>query len=437
MAILTSLFSSVSGINAFGTGLSVVSNNIANMATVGFKDSSIAFADVIGGNLSGASSGSEVGHGVSVNSIRSQFTQGSFETTGNGLDLALDGDGFFQLQSPAGAEAFTRAGLFSVNKDGFIVNPDGLFLQGYQADPTGNLSGQVGNLNVPSTTFPPQATTALDLVANIDSRATAPAAFDVNNPTTTSNFSTSLSVFDSLGNGHLVSVYFRKDAPVVPAPSGGNTWQWFAVVNANDSASGTAQIQAQGTLTFTPNGELDTEATGVSPTGGFDFSGGAAQNQAISLDFGNSITTDGGTGMDGVTQFGSTSAVLNQIQDGYGSGSLQRISVNNDGLITGLFTNGKSRTLGGITLGRFNNPQGLGKLGNNLYAISAESGQPILGAPNSAGMGKILPNSLELSNVDLAEQFVKMIEFQRGFQANSRVITVTDGMLQELVNLVH
>lgn len=432
MAILTSLFSSVSGINAFGTGLSVVSNNIANMATVGFKDSNVAFADVIGENLSGASSGSEVGHGVSVNSIRSQFTQGSFETTGNGLDMALDGDGFFLLRSPAGAEFYTRAGLFSVNKDGFIANPDGLFLQGYQADPTGNLlTGQVSNLNVASTTFPPQATTTMNLVANIDSRVNIPAAFDVTNPTNTSNFSTSMTVFDSLGNGHLVTVYFRKSATA----GTGNTWQWFAVVNANDSGNGVTEVQAQGTLTFTTNGELDTEATAASPTGGFDFSGGATQNQAINIDFGDSITTDTGTGLSGVTQFGSTSAVLNQIQDGYASGSLQRISVSNDGLITGLFTNGKSRTLGGISLGRFNNPQGLSKLGNNLYAVSSDSGQPIFGSPNSAGMGKILANSLELSNVDLAEQFVKMIEFQRGFQANSRVITITDEMLQELVNL--
>src|SRR5579884_508104 len=146
MAILTSLFSSVSGINAFGTGLSVVSNNISNMATVGFKDSSVAFADIIGENLSGANSGSEVGHGVLVNSVRTEFTQGSFETTGNGLDMALDGDGFFLLKSAAGTEAYIRAGTFSVNKDGFIANPDGLFLQGYQADATGNLlTGQVGN----------------------------------------------------------------------------------------------------------------------------------------------------------------------------------------------------------------------------------------------------------------------------------------------------
>lgn len=431
MAILTSLFSSVSGINAFGNGLSVISNNIANMATVGYKGSDVAFADIIG-ESSGTSGGSQIGHGVFVNSIRTRFTQGSFETTGNGLDMALEGDGFFLLRSSIGAEFYTRAGLFSVDQNGLIANPDGLFLQGYQADTTGNLlTGQVGNLNVASTTFPPQATAEMNIVANIDSRAAIPAAFDVNDPTNTSNFSTSMTVFDSLGNGHLVSLYFRKSATA----GTGNTWQWFAVVGGADSASGNAEVQASGTLTFTTDGELDTESAITYPTGGFDFSGGATQNQTIDFEFGNSVTTDGGNGLDGLTQFGSTSAVLNQTQDGYGSGSLQRVSVNSEGLITGLFTNGKSRTLGGVTLGRFNNPQGLTKLGNNLYAVSADSGQPIFGAPDSAGMGKILASSLELSNVDLAEQFVKMIEFQRGFQANSRVITITDEILQELVNL--
>lgn len=428
MAIITSLFSSVSGINAFGNGLSVISNNIANMATIGFKDSSVAFADIIGEG----SAGNQIGRGVFVSGIRTQFTQGSFETTGNGLDMALEGDGFFLLRTEEGTEFYTRAGLFSVNQDGLIANPEGLFLQGYQADPTGALTGQIGNLNVASTSFPPQATTEMSIVANIDSRVTVPPAFDVNDPTGTSNFSTSLSMFDSLGNSHLVSVFFRKAGPTAAPLPPGNQWEWYAVIDAADSATGFTAIQADGVLTFTTAGELDTELTNSTL---FNFSGGATQGQVINFEFGTSITTDGGTGLDGLTQFGSNSGVLNQLQDGYASGSLQRVSVNKEGLLTGLFTNGKSRTLGGVTLGRFNNPQGLAKLGNNLYAVSADSGQPIFGSPDSAGMGKILASSLELSNVDLASQFVKMIEYQRGFQANSRVISITDEILQELVNL--
>lgn len=428
MAILTSLFSGVSGLNAFGTGLSVVSNNIANMNTIGFKNSDVVFADIITQSLVGASGVSQIGRGVSVNDVRSQFDQGSFETTSSGMDLAIDGNGFFQVTDAAGTVYYSRAGIFNIDENGAIVNPDGLLLQGYLADATGNLTGQIGNISLASTTFPPQATGQMDLVANLNSSESIPAAFDVNDPSGTSNFSTSVTVYDSLGNGHLVTTYFRKS---IEAPTG-NTWEWFSVVDANDTASGLTEIQANGTLTFTTDGALDTEATAASS---FNFSGGATQAQAINFDFGSSITTDGGTGLDGVTQFGSASSVLNQTQDGYASGALLSVSINQDGIITGLFTNGKSRTLGQVALARFNSPQGLTLMGNNLYSASADSGQPIIGAANTAGMGEIRSNSLEMSNVDLAEQFVKMIQYQRGFQANSRVITTTDELLQELVNL--
>ncbi|MFQ5779658.1 MAG: flagellar hook protein FlgE [Nitrospiria bacterium] len=433
MAILTSLFSGVSGLSAFGTGLSVVSNNIANMNTIGFKDGDVSFSDIISQSLGGAAGGSQVGRGVFVNSVRTQFNQGSFETTGNALDMAIEGEGFFILRDAVGGEFYSRAGIFNLDKNGLVVNPDGLFLQGLQADITGNLTGQSGNINLAATAFPPLASTRTDFAANLDSRVSIPAAFDVTNPTGTSNFSTSITVFDSLGNGHLVSVYFRKSAE---APTG-NTWEYFAVVDANDSTAGVVQVQAQGTLTFGTDGTLQTESavTYPLPSGGFDFAGGPNQGQVIALDFGQSVITDGGTGLDGLTQFGTTSALLNQTQDGFASGSLQRVSISNDGIVTGLFTNGKSRALAQVMLSRFNSNQGLSKAGGNLYTISADSGQPITGVANSAGLGKLLTNSLELSNVDLAQQFVKMIEFQRGFQANSRVITTTDDILQELVNL--
>ena len=432
MAILTSLFSGVSGLNAFGTALSVVGNNVANMNTVGFKDSSVTFADVVSQSLGGASSGSQVGRGVQVNNIRTQFTQGSFESTENGLDMAIEGDGFFILEDSAGTQFYTRAGVFSPNASGLVENPDGLLLQGFQADSTGSLTAAVGSIDLSSTTSPPVATTTVNFVANVDSRATIPSAFSVTNPSGTSNFSSSITVFDSLGNGHLIPVYFRKSIE----SSSGNTWQWFAVVGGSDNAnSSNAEIQANGTLTFQTDGALDTESAITYPTGGFDFSGGATQNQTIAFDFGTSVTTDSGTGLDGVTQFGSTSAVLNQLQNGFAAGSLQSVSINQDGVVSGLFTNGTTRTVAQLALARFNAPGGLIGAGSNLYTASQDSGQPIVGVGNSSGMGSIFANSLELSNVDLAAQFVKMIEFQRGFQANSRIITVTDEMLTELVNL--
>ena len=431
MAILTSLFSGVSGLNSFGTGLSVVANNIANMNTVGYKDSDVVFADIISQTLSGAGGSFQIGRGAFVNTVRRQFTQGSFESTANGLDLAIEGDGFFVVRSPQGVQTFTRAGVFETDLNGFMVAPSGERVQGFLADSAGVLTGQISDINISTAVSPPLPSTLIDIVANLNSAATIPAAFNIATPTTTSNFSTAITVFDSLGNSHLVTVYFRKSAEAV----GGNTWEWKAVVDASDSASGTTQVQAEGTITFNTSGALDTEVTAAPPTGGFDFSGGALQNQVIAFDFGTSITTDSGSGLDGVTQFGSPSAVFNQSQDGYGAGSLASISINELGVITGLFTNGQSRTMSQMVLARFNDNQGLNSIGGNLFAPSAGSGQAIIGAPDSAGLGKVRSNSLELSNVDLAQQFVKMIEFQRGFQASSRVITTTDEILQDLVNL--
>ncbi len=431
MSILTSLFAGISGLNAFGNALSVVGNNVANMNTVGFKGSSVTFADIGSSGLTGGSGG-QVGRGVLVNNIRNEFGQGSFQTTSNGLDMALEGEGFFIVQDTAGAQFYTRAGVFSPDADGLVVNPDGYKLRGFQADASGNLTAQIGDIDLSSTSAVPSSTTTVDFVANMDSRETIPSTFDVTNPSGTSNFSTSVTVFDSLGNGHLVTTYFRKSVEA----AAGNSWQWFTVVPGADNAnSANAEIQANGTLTFNNSGALNIESAITSPTGGFDFSGGAAQNQAIVFDFGNSITTDSGLGLDGVTQFGSTSAVLNQTQNGFAAGALRSISINEDGIVSGLFTNGTTRTLAQLALARFNAPDGLTSTGNNNFASSQDSGQPIVGTGNSAGLGSVFANSLELSNVDLAEQFVKMIEFQRGFQANSRIITVTDELLVELVNL--
>lgn len=426
MAILTSLFAGVSGLNAFGTGLSVISNNIANLNTIGFKDGQVSFADLI----SSGSGRAQVGRGVLVNDIRTNFDQGSFESTGSELDLAIEGEGFYVLKDVSGAEFYSRNGVFNVSKDGLVENPQGLLLQGIQASLTGSLNGQpVGDIDLSTTNSTPSATANIAIAANLDSSEAIKSAFDVTSPTTitnTSNFSTSMTINDTLGNAHLINVYFTKTAV--------NTWTYNAVVSAADATSGNATVGASGSLAFGTDGTL-TSITPAAPTAGdFDFVGGAAQSQTITLDFGTP-TGSGGSGLDGITQFGASSAVLTQSQDGRAAGQLASFSIDKDGIVTGLFTNGQSRVLAQLTLARFNNNQGLSKVGDNVFVSSNESGQPIFGNPNAGGMGRVLSNSLELSNVDLAQQFIKMIEYQRGFQANSRVITTTDELLQELVNL--
>ena len=426
--MLTALFTAVSGMNANGTALSVIGDNVANMNTNGFKASRASFGDILSQSLGT----SQIGRGVAVTDITPTFTQGSFENTANVLDLAVDGEGLFIVKDPSGV-AYTRAGQFTLDKQGYIVNSNGMRLQGYLFSTSGSSQG-LGDINLSTLNSAPNPTANTSISANLNSTAVIGPAFDVTNPGNTSNFSSTLTVYDSLGVSHVINIYFRKDTESAIT---GNTWEWFAVVNGADSASGNTEIQAQGTLGFDSNGALDTESAITYPlaSGGFDFSGGAAAGQAMNFDFGTSITTDGGTGLDGTTQFGATSATIFQSQDGYSSGSLRNITITQDGYITGIFTNGQTRAVGQVALAKFLAPTEVKKMGKNLYSESSESGQPIISIPGTSGTGVVLSNTLELSNVDLAEEFVKMIISQRGFQANSKMVSTSDELMQELINL--
>ncbi len=441
MAIFTSLFTGISGLNANGASLSVIGNNIANVNTVGFKASRASFADVLSQSLTG-SSGTQIGRGVYLSDVSTLFSQGSMETTSSGLDFGIDGEGFFLLNDTAGTSFYTRAGQFSIDSDGYIVNPEGLLLQCYQADSAGAITDVIDNIDVSSTTTPPNQTSAVQLTANLDSSVVPIAGgFDMNDIGNSYHFSTSMTVYDSLGNGHLVTAYFTKVYEDTAGETG-NYWQWTAVA---DGISGT-DIMARGYLQFDSSGALvaenvtDMDINPVADLGlggissSFNFSGGGALNQVIALDFGTG-TADGGSGLDGTTQFGSASSTMFLNQDGYAAGSLDSLGVNQEGIISGVFTNGQTRTIGQVVVGLFTNPEGLAKMGNNLYTESYDSGQPVLGSPDSGGRGMILSNSLELSNVDLAEEFIKLITTQRAFQANSRIITTTDSMLEELINI--
>jgi flagellar hook protein FlgE len=280
---------------------------------------------------------------------------------------------------------------------------------------------------------------------------TAGTDFLLSNPSATSNFSTSMTVYDSLGNAHLLTTYFTR--------IGDNTWNYNVVASVNevvtanyhasniDTTLGIVRV-GSGTVTFNTDGTLDREspvirydtgtASGTAGTAAgqlqIDFIG-ATPNQQIAMDFGTSVTTDGGTGLDGTTQFGSTSALVQLTQNGFSAGTLQAFSVDSNGTISGRFSNGQLRPLAQVALARFPDPVGLIRMGKNTFAESGTSGQPLIGVPESAGLGRVLSNSLELSNVDLGESFIEMIAAQRGFQANSRVITTSDEILQELVNL--
>lgn len=406
MGILTSLFSAVSGLNTYGNAMSVIGNNIANVGTVGFKSSRASFADLVSASLGGGSSAGTVGLGVFLNDVQTSFTQGSLSNTGNTLDLAIDGNGFFQLADNAGAVSYSRAGQFEVNNLGEVVDPSGRFLQGYQATATGVVLGTIGNIVLSTATIAPQATSTATVEANLNAAATVPAAaFDVTDATTY-NFSNGITVYDTLGAQHQLRLYYVKAAAA-------NTWNLYSQI---DGGAATAQTD----LVFNSSGVL---TAGGAQAFSLAITGGAATPQSVAMDFST------------ITQFGAASNLTSQTQDGFTSGSFQNVSIDSAGRVVAQYTNGQTRTLAQVVLSRFTNPNGLTRSGENGFAETVDSGAPLAGAPTNNGLGRLISQTIEQSNVDLGKEFVDMIITQRAFQANSRAITTSDEMLQELVNL--
>jgi flagellar hook protein FlgE len=287
------------------------------------------------------------------------------------------------------------------------------------------MGATIGDLIVDAGTIPASATTSVSIAANLDSNTAILPTFDPLTPDTTSSFANTISVYDSLGNSHEITVYYHKNAS--------NAWDWHAMVDGMELTTqlpGPTEI-ASGALTFTTNGELDTE---TNPATSWDFID-ATQAQAIDFDFGTSITTDGGLGLDGTTQFAAKSTTVGLAQDGFAAGSVATISITGDGTIYGSFSNGQQRPLGQIVTADFANVNGLERTGQGLWIAGQTSGEALIGPPDAGGRGAIVSGTLEQANVDLGTEFVNLIAYQRGFQANSRVITTADEMYGELVNI--
>jgi flagellar hook protein FlgE len=428
MASLSSaLFSSVSGLDTTSTAISVIGDNIANVNTPGFKERRVEFSDVLGQTISNVVGFSNFGAGAKVSRTTTLFTQGTFENTGRPTDLAIEGRGFFVLGGQQG-NVYTRAGIFTIDSEGFVVNPDGLRLQGSPLDPvTGLSTGQFQDITVSAAQAPPRATTEIDLSVNLDSGAALiPGGFDPADIENTSEYRSLITAYDSLGNGHPVSVFFTKTAA--------NTWEWNATLPQGETTlapvpGATDVVQGSGTLTFDTSGTL-TAATGSPVT--FEFGGGGAAGQAIVLDFGPIAGV--GTG-DGTTQFARDNTTNSFVQDGFAAGALQAISIDREGFLTGQFDNGEVLPLARIALASFPNVEGLLPIGGNNLIETRTSGQPLLGDPESGSFGSIRSSNLEQSTVDLAAQFVRLIINQRAFQANTRTISATNELLANLVSL--
>ena len=405
MGILTSMFTAVTGLSTYGNAMGVIGNNIANIGTAGFKSSRATFADLISSSVSGASGGGQVGLGVYMNDVQTNFTQGSMTTTGNTFDLAIDGTGFYLLRNSSGANLYTRAGQFKVDNVGQVTDSSGALLQGYQADANGNITTTVGNITLSASAVAPQATTTATILGNLHASATAPTAAFSATDTTTYNFSTGTTFYDSLGNSHQLQLYFRK--------TGANAWGVYSQI---DGGTGTAQTD----MTFSAAGAV---TAGGTQTISAVLTTGATTPQTVTVS------------LAGLTQFGSPSGIISNIQNGFAAGTLDKISVDKQGQVVAQFTNGETKALAQVILNRFTNPDGLVSAGDNHFSETIESGAALSGAPTVNGMGQILSGTVEQSNVDLGKEFVDMIITQRAFQANSRAITTSDEMLQELVNL--
>ena len=424
--MLTSLYSGLSGLNTNALQLSLIGNNLSNVNTPGYKSSSAAFQDLLSQTLTGGGSEGninflQIGLGSSVAATNQNFSQGSLQATGVNTNVAIQGEGFFVVNGTEGVN-YTRAGDFHIDAGGNLVTSAGAFVQGFtQKDPLTNqilTSGLPANINIPpGALFPPSPSSLGRIIANLD--AGAPDG---------SVFASSLRVFDSLSAAHEVTFTWTK--------TGVSSYDYDVTVDGGEVTGGTAGtpfslLSAPGTMTFDTDGTLltvDGAAAGDVTLTTPDFTNGAAPLTFIwELLSGNGTTN--------LTNYSAPSATSSSSQNGFSAGTLSTIAIGGDGTVQGIFSNGQTAALARLALATFNNPTGLVKMGSNRYNGSISSGEPSIGVPGNGGRGTIAGSTLELSNVDMAAEFISMIVAQRGYQANSRMITTTDEILQDSINL--
>jgi flagellar hook protein FlgE len=469
MSLSSSLFSGISGLSTLGNAMQIIGDNIANVNTVGFKGSSFTFQDLLSQSVATLSGTSQVGRGTALGDITSSFEQGSFESTGNTTDLAIGGQGFFVLKEAGTLNNFySRAGNFSFDQNGYLTNPEGYIVQGWALDANGNDAGSITDIVMSSFTSPPSPTDHIEVIVNLDSdgnnnsagaddalcsawdgSATTPIA------ETAYEYLTSLRAYDSLGSTHDITLYFDK-------ADTGAAYEFIITCNPSEDfragASGNPQagLLGRGIIDFDSSGSMTdvdfwqvngdgTESELIETTAGdtsngyftFDaefFSGSGTQSMELNLGTRWNGTTWANSSLS-TSQYASASTTTFQSANGYGAGDLEGVNVDVDGVITGSYSNGQLIPLYRVGLAKFQNEQGLFKEGGNLFSETRESGSAITNRPGTNGLGSIAPNALEQSNVDIANELVKMITTQRGFQANSKIITVTDQMLSELINI--
>ncbi len=419
----------LSGLNAAQSDLNVTSNNIANVSTTGFKFSRAEFGDIFATSTLGSSK-TAIGNGVILSNVAQQFNQGNLEFTSNTLDLAVSGQGFFVLEPSQNNEnqIFTRAGEFGVDNNGFVVNSSGARLQVFPTNQDGSVTAtalsSTQSLQIPQSAGSPTATTEVDIGVNLPANSTGldPNLFDPSSPSTYSA-STSATIFDSLGESHIATIYYVKDA------ANPNEWAAYHYVDGNpvDIQGGTAGAAGQlyHTIEFDAAGSFQQTTPANPVTDPLGFTNGSNAAQTLALDYANNAPT----------QFASPFTVNTLDQNGATIGRLAGIEISEEGVVRANFTNGQSNSIGKIALVRFPNPQGLSQLGNNAWSDTIDSGEPLAGEALTSSFGQIRSGALETSNVDLTSELVNLITAQRNFQANARTIETNNQVTQTIIQI--
>ena len=426
-----SFSTALSGLNAAANYLSVLGNNIANANTTGFKKSRAQFVDIYAGSVAGVSK-TQTGSGVRVAAVAQQFNQGNLDLTGNSLDMAINGEGFFTLAAnPADLSSlvYSRAGAFEVNKDGLVTNSQGQALLAYKPNGTtaadGFSTGVLSTVSLNTAASLPVSTTKVDLGVNLDATQpaiTTPPAFDPTNSATYTS-QTSVSIYDSLGASHTLTTYFVAGAATAGPPV---TRNWTAYHYITDDPANPVQIDVGGTpatMTFDSTGKLTVPANGQVSLVAWSPPNSSAGPITASMDY------------TGSTQLSSAFSVNALKQDGLAAGTLTGINIDDTGVIFARFSNGSSTPLGKVAMTKFANPQGLAKLGDTTWGQSPASGLPIPGEAGGSNFGLIQSGALEQSNVDLSEQLVNLITAQQAYQANSQTISTENSVIQTILNI--
>ena len=401
-----SFSTSISGLDAAQERMAVISNNIVNSGTVGFKKGEAQFGDLFSSALQ--DTGASAGTGVELTRIRSDFTQGEFQFTSSALDLAIDGSGLFLLRGADGTNEYTRAGSFQSDNNGFIVNDSGLRVQGYQADVNGALLPTLGDLRVDTGLLNQKQTGNVSFAGNIDSRVGVPEnAFSIDDPTSFNSTSTT-TIYDSAGNAKELALYFVRD------PLAAETFNVYAAID-DEVLPGTTNLVFDAAGLLAPDSATELAILGYQP------------QDALVMD----ITVD----LSGVNNFGTQSTTLDFSQDGYPAGELLSFAFDDTGTLISTYTNGQQRAQGQIALATFVNPESLQPLGGNGFAQTDESGEPVIGAPGSGARGSIRASALELANVDITQELLALIEAQRSFQSNAQSIQALNEASTSILNL--